>query len=294
MTAYNAGSFLEEAVMSILSQTFVNWQLILIDNGSTDHSVELIDLSDSRICLTRFDENIGRTAALQYGLERASGSLIAILDADDLAQPARLQTQVEFMKRHPDLVLVGSLVHRFSDDNHQIYQKDSVCGEVSHDQLGERNIFVHSSVMYRKQDAVCAGGYDPTFQYAQDYDLILKLATRGKCYIINQELTSLRLHASSVTQSAEGRTTRILDEHRAFQLAASRLRLSKRGKRLNRRRIVISTAELALLHFKFGRWKLGLKAVSTIKPVALLHALIYLLRGRRLPAFTSCSQIWRI
>jgi len=121
MTIYNAGPWLREAIESILAQTYVDWELIAIENGSTDESPAILaSYKDSRIRLIGLHENMGRTPALRLAFDLARGEYIAILDADDLAERTRLQKQIAFMDTHGDVAVVGTWAVRIDSAGKEV------------------------------------------------------------------------------------------------------------------------------------------------------------------------------
>lgn len=114
MTYYNKGSFVEEAVRSVLAQTFADLELLIIDDGSTDDGLKKIrNIGDPRIRIERSDENLGRPAAAKHGFDMARGEFVAVLDADDLMHPERLELQVTAMRADPALGACGSYARYF-------------------------------------------------------------------------------------------------------------------------------------------------------------------------------------
>jgi len=283
MTAFNAGQFLAEAVSSIVNQDFSDWELILVDNSSTDGSIERLTVLDSRIQLIRLPQNIGRTSALIIAMSRAKGEFCGVLDADDIAMNNRLQFQVDYLRRNLEVVLLGSLVVELLDNGHESL-KNSPSGLISHDQLAERNVFVHSSVMFRREVCVSIGGYDERFRYAQDYDLFQRFAMVGECHILNVPLTKLRIHPNSETRKSGGQNVRIADELALAELAPKRLNLSLRGMQLNKRRQALCILERAWHEFRRAKF---LSAVWLFRDVICrdpkMSWLFYLVRGRPTP-----------
>lgn len=284
ITSYNAGTYLKSAIDSILGQTYRPWKLILVDNGSTDESFKSFSTLDSRVTIHHLPQNIGRTGALRFALSLSTSPLTAVLDADDLAHPARLAKQVSVFAGKPNVVLVGSHVKVLSNDRESSHHLNGVDGIVSHDCLGERNVFVHSSVMFRTDVAKSVGGYDSRFSYAQDYDLFLKLAKQGDLYILGESLTTIRLHSNSLTNSRGTQFIRLRDELELFREASSRLDLSEVGFKLNRRRQALVLVELGFREMVRGDvWK-GLKtAYSSLRADSSLSWINYILRGRPRP-----------
>ncbi|MBT8605260.1 glycosyltransferase [Polynucleobacter paneuropaeus] len=192
---YNGGKFLMESIDSILNQSFSNFEIIAINDGSTDNSAELLDaITDPRVRVFH-QENIGLAATLNRGLSLARGSLIARQDQDDLSYPERLAKQVEYMQLNPDCVLLGTAAEiwvggKRSDRNHDHPTDHST---LAFDLLFN-NPFVHSSVMMRRDDVIRIGGYstDPSRQPPEDYELWSRLARVGKVANLKERLLVYR------------------------------------------------------------------------------------------------------
>ena len=236
MTIYNAELYLKEAIDSVLTQTFSDWELIAVENGSTDQSMEVLStFDDPRVRVFAFQENIGRTPALRYAFKQARGEYIAILDADDVALPERLERQVEFLDSYADVVLVGSWVQGINEIGHITSTLEPPTNsEELHDCLGWANPMVHSSIMYRSAVASKIGGYPEEFAYAQDIALMQALAQNGRLSIIDDYLCQWRTLATSETRSIGNRLLIAYEQVGLWRYAAKCLPLSARARRLNR------------------------------------------------------------
>ena len=248
MTVYNAAPFLRESIGSVQAQSFSDWELVIVDDGSTDASASILAAcTDPRIKIFSFARNIGRTPALRYAFDHAAGEYIAVLDADDRSHPARLKRQVEFLDRQQDVVLVGSWAEH-------IDKRGAVTGtweppvktDALNDLTGWRDPFVHSSVMFRKKEAAAAGGYPEEYVYAQDFALILQLIQKGKAAIIGEHLCQLRMGDGSMTFSGKYRLAIAREELSLMRYAGKILPLSPEGRYLNRR-------AAAKGEFRYGR-----------------------------------------
>ena len=234
MTVYNAAPFLRESIESILAQTFGDWELVIVDDGSTDASAAMLSgYTDPRLHVFTFARNTGRTPALRHALAHARGEYIAVLDADDIAYPDRLRRETEFMDAHSRVVLVGSWV-RYIDRHGEPAGAWTPPPDGLYDQLGARNVIVHSSVMYRRKAAEDAGGYAQPYQYAQDFALILALAGRGEIAMIPEYLGALRFLEGSMTRSRTYRLAVVAEEFELIRRAGKVLPLSIRGVAMNR------------------------------------------------------------
>lgn len=284
MTAFNAGEYLHHAVTSLMEQTHKEWELILIDNGSHDDSLKTLNSSDERIRLIHLEENIGRTPALKMALELAAHPYVAVLDADDTCRRDRLERQAQFLDANPTVVLVGSCVEVIDAVGEVTGGLSPWVGPVPHDALAERNLFVNSSIMYRRHDAIAVGGYDNYFEYAQDFHLLLKLASRGELVVLPDFLTRLRVYATSYTRLPTARLTRLSDEIALFKLASETLTLSSNGARLNKRRRALVNLEIALLASREFHLRQVVRALyRACRADPRLTWIKYLLEGRPSP-----------
>lgn len=247
MTVYNAELYLKEAIDSIVSQTFDNWELIIVNDGSTDKSERiLLNYEDSRIRVFSYSQNIGRTSALCIAFEQARGEYIAILDADDISHPERLAKQVKYLNENPHVGLVGSWAKRIDNNGNVIADFNPPIEKTKlYNSLGWTDPFVHSSVMYRKYLAQQVGGYPKTYVYSQDYAFILNFVKISQVAIMDEYLCRLRIVNSSMTWRKEYNQIRLMEAILLFQKAAHEISLSKTASIKNRSR-------LALLNFKMG------------------------------------------
>lgn len=199
MPVLNAERYLRGAVDSILSQTFTDFEFVIIDNGSVDRSLEVINsYTDPRIRVLR-ELQRGIVPALNKGLMEAQGRYIARMDADDISDPLRLQRQVSYMEAHPQTCLLGSwtrIINEDGSDSGQIVtppvDSTSLCRA-----LYAKNVMVHGSVMMKRTVAVEIGGYRAGCAPAEDYELWLRLLEVGHVANIPEPLYQLRLHPAS-------------------------------------------------------------------------------------------------
>ncbi len=215
LTMFNAARDLRAAVESVRAQTFADFEFIIVDDGSTDDSVAIVEsCADPRIRLVRNAANQGQTACLNQGLALARGEWIARQDADDLSDPERLARQMAHLRAHPETVLLGTAGRQIDGDGR-------VLGEV---RLPSRpweirwlnlfdNSFLHSAVMFRTAVVRAEGGYDESFRCSQDYALWSRLTRRYPVENLAEPLISLRVHAASMmrtqTSVLEAETARI-------------------------------------------------------------------------------------
>jgi glycosyltransferase involved in cell wall biosynthesis len=203
MCVYNDALFLPEAVESILAQTFTNFDFIIINDGSTDRSPEILQnyaKQDPRIILIS-RENHGLTKSLNFGTSLAKGEFLARMDADDIALPDRFQKQLTFLKDHPSYVAVGSKVMQIDSDGAKLSAKRCPSTHEDIDRrllLGDGSAMVHPTIMVRLRAIHNIGGYNEEYRTAQDLDLFLRLAEVGNLFNLPDVLLHYRNHTNSV------------------------------------------------------------------------------------------------
>lgn len=215
MAVYNGGDYLSQAIESILQQTWRDFEFIIINDGSTDKTVSILDYyanNDPRIIVIS-RENRGLVASLNEGLAEAKADLIARMDADDIALQTRLAEQFEFLSINPEFVCVGSDPIIIDEDGDElIHLKIPSSDEVIQQQLLAGHCPIeHPSVMLRKDVAIKLGGYRKKYETAEDYDLWLRMGEVGKLANINKPLIKYRYLNSSISaknQSKQNFATR--------------------------------------------------------------------------------------
>ncbi len=200
MPAYNVADFIAEAIQSVLLQTFRDFELLIINDGSTDNTPEVArSFNDERIVLIE-QENLGVAAALNNGLQHARAGYIARFDADDICFPERLQKQYDFMLANPEYIVIGSAADYIDAAGNYVFthhpkgKTDCDIKELPY------NIcpFIHASVMYKKQ-AVIKVGYNVNAHSFEDHLLWQQLKVNGKMINLSDPLLSVRLNPGSLT-----------------------------------------------------------------------------------------------
>jgi hypothetical protein len=202
MSVFNGQAFLSEAIESILGQTFQEFEFLVVDDGSTDRTAEILTgyaSRDARMRVLRH-ENKGRAESLNIGINLATGDYIARMDADDVAMPSRLQEQFEFMERHPEVGLLGGAVELINNAGQIIRtarppQEDR---EIKSLMLRGNPMF-HSTVVMRKEVALAAGGYRKALLDADDYDLWLRMSERSRLANLGIPILKYRIHSDQVS-----------------------------------------------------------------------------------------------
>ncbi len=184
LPTYNGEKYIKRAIESVLSQTFSNWELLVIDDGSIDNTKSIVRVyNDKRIIYLKNEVNLGIQKTLNKGIREAKGEYIARIDDDDIwCDKDKLQKQVEFLEMNTDHILVGTGVIVVDEKNKELlrYVVPQSDTEIRSKILG-KNCFVHSSVLFSKDAALKFGGYDESqnTRHLEDYDLWLKLGTIG-------------------------------------------------------------------------------------------------------------------
>lgn len=214
MPVYNAEQYLEESIESVINQTYNNFELLIINDGSTDSSEQIVkNIDDPRITLVNNDGNRGLIYTLNKGIELAKGSYIARMDSDDICHPARLDRQIRFLQGNEDVAMAGTFVEIIDDNgkliDHGDYPVQST--EIRHTLL-EYCCFCHPSVMYRKDAVLAAGGYRSEFRHAEDYDLWLRIAECYPVANVPEYLLKYRMHSSQVSYANHSEQYRIARE----------------------------------------------------------------------------------
>lgn len=199
MPVYNGEKYLREAIESILSQTFKDFELLIINDGSSDSSEEIIlSYKDSRIEYVKNEQNIRLIATLNKGLELAKGKYIARMDADDISIVSRLDKQVRFLEENPTIGLLGSAFEVIGIGSKKSYP--IVDHEIRFSLLF-LNTFLHSSVIFRKELCVTNNlFFDNKYIHAEDYKLWTELMFKTNVYNLDEALVKYRVHDNQISQ----------------------------------------------------------------------------------------------
>jgi glycosyltransferase involved in cell wall biosynthesis len=181
MAAYNEEETILDSIESIIGQTYDNFELIIVDDGSTDATPELVrDVNNNKIRFIQNDDNRTLPYSLNRGIRESNGQYIARNDADEISKPARLERQVEYLDNNPDVQVVGCWCEIIGKNGEHIINE----GFAADRDFGVEDLIrngpglTHGSVMMRRDALEKVGGYREPFEYAQDYDLWLRISDR--------------------------------------------------------------------------------------------------------------------
>lgn len=203
LPVYNGEAFLEEAIGSILAQTFTDFELVVVDDGSTDSTPEILAAlaaKDPRVRIVR-QANGGIVAALNAGLAVCRGEYVARMDADDIALPHRFQFQLDYLDGHPGCVLVGGVAKSLKAD-----------GSIGGRTTGGRHqrtdltcfppkvaVSMHPLITVRREALLAIGGYRSDFPHAEDYDLFIRLSKLGGIDNPDEDVLIYRRHEGAIS-----------------------------------------------------------------------------------------------
>lgn len=218
MPVYNARRYLEAALDSILSQTFIDFEVIAVDDGSTDGSSDILAqaaVRDARIVI-RSQQNSGVTDALNAGLRAARGRFIARMDADDVALPDRFERQVAFLVANPNCAAVGGQVILLDQDDRVLCRMRVPQGHCAIDRSHMTNVSAiwHPTALIRASAIFEVGGYRDAYPSAEDVDLFLRLAEVGSLANLDEVVLYYRQHVASI-----GYRNRFEQRHSAWRAA---------------------------------------------------------------------------
>ncbi len=209
MCVYNGEKFLPEALQSIFDQTYSDFELIIVDDASTDGSATLLDsYDDPRIVRISNPKNLGLPGARNRGIEAAKGEYIAILDQDDVAFPNRLELQISFLDEHQEVGVVGGQIEAIDENGDPIsgYKADY---PLSHSRIAWNLLFSsyfnNSSTMFRRAVWEDAGKYDESW-YVDDFDLWIRMVWITRFANLAALINRYRSHSTSMIQHSAGRS----------------------------------------------------------------------------------------
>lgn len=218
MSVYNGEKYLSEAIDSILAQTYPDFEFLIIDDASSDGSLEIVkSYVDPRIRLIANQERMGLAANLNRGIQLAFGEYIARMDADDISMPQRLEKQVAFMQTNPDIAASGTCAIDMTVSGLDLKVRKVRRGGSLRRWIWMPSPLIHPTVIFKKS-VVEKFGYDVSLEPAEDYGLWIGLHCAGaRLDNLSEVLLRYRVHEQSVTSS--NRTTQLLITYTIFKSA---------------------------------------------------------------------------
>ena len=205
MPVYNSETYLQESANSILNQTFTNFEFIIINDGSTDGSLDILleyQKNNNQVLIID-QENIGLTKSLNRGIKLARGKYIARQDADDKSLPERLEKQAQFLEANADYFLIGT-DYEIMDEHSNIIGKPEIPVLVDNHEIkaaiNKYSPFVHSLVMFRNDTSRIGYFYDVSYKYSQDYELWIRILKHHNAYNLPEVLGLSRSWPGMISQ----------------------------------------------------------------------------------------------
>jgi glycosyltransferase involved in cell wall biosynthesis len=219
MPVYNGQVFLAEAIESILNQTFTDFEFLIIDDGSTDESLKIIQKyaqKDPRIKIVSNETNLKLITTLNKGISLARGEYIARMDADDISQPMRLERQFHFMQNHPEVIACGSAAWMIDKTGAVISKMRPPTGKILRYTFWKPSPIIHPSVILRK-NGLPEVPFDLKYLHCEDYALWLKLGFKDPKYLanLNEPLLKYRFNEKGISISNQEEQSK--NTFRAFQ-----------------------------------------------------------------------------
>jgi glycosyltransferase involved in cell wall biosynthesis len=213
---YNAAEFVKDAVESILAQSYSDFEVIIVNDGSTDSSLEILEsIKDNRIKIIS-QPNAGIAAALNNGIEHTSGKYIARQDADDISLPGRLEKQVEFLEKNAGYGLLGGwakIIDKEGKATGRFLKHDTTNAKLHYDLLWN-SPFVHPSVMFRKECINKVGGFYTGKELFEDYDMWSSIAKYYKLANLPEVLLNYRELSTGLSFTTQNSNERVINQRR--------------------------------------------------------------------------------
>ena len=226
MSTYNEEKYIETSLKSLLNQTFQEFEIIIVDDASTDNTRQLIQrLQDERIHLICNEENQGLTKNLNKALKYVTGKYIARMDGDDIAFPTRFEKQVQYMEKHPETMLVSCYTKSFGDSDLVFALPDD--SEVLKVRMLVRPVYAHPGFMMRRELIEAGYQYNEEYRTAQDYEFASRVAEKYKIGLVPEILLLYRVHKKQISAKAGNQQFNNADKIRKRQLERLGVRLSE-------------------------------------------------------------------
>ncbi len=227
--AYDSAATLRRAIDAVLAQTVSDLELIVVDDGSTDGSRAIAEAAahrDDRVRVVAMGANAGIARSLNAAVAQARAPVVAVQDADDYSVPERLERQLAVLDAQPEVAVVGSRMHEVDGRGRELSARTTFRAGVVNDVLLHFNPIPNTSAAFRRDVVLAAGGYDPRYRYAAEYDLWLRIAERHLVVALDEPLATREMGGANVAARSERPQTR---EAILIRLRALRRRRTLRG-----------------------------------------------------------------
>ncbi len=215
MAVFNCSATLKEAIDSILTQTFKDFEFIIINDGSTDDTLRIIEgYEDIRIRLINNQKNLGLIKSLNKGLREVEGEYIARMDGDDISMPRRLNIQFNYLEKNREVFLLGSSALIIDENGRLIKKTKIITGRDLSTILPIRNSLIHPSIMFRNIPNLF---YREKMLHCEDYDFYLRLVTEGRILKnLSDPLIKYRISSNSISRTKALLQRRLVEKAREF------------------------------------------------------------------------------
>lgn len=206
MVTFNSKRFIKLSIDSVIKQTYKNWELFIINDGSTDNTKNIVNkyYNYKNIKLINLKKNVGAYKATDLGFNLCRGEYVAILDSDDISHPNRFEHQVRILNNNSSVALVATWV-KIIDSKNKVIRK--ILAPIEENLFANRfpcnNLICNSSVMFRREILRKISFYDKNISYSYDYNFFLKIFIKYKIRILNKFYTSSRVHANQISRLKE-------------------------------------------------------------------------------------------
>ncbi len=259
MPAYNAGEVIQASIDSVLAQTLRDFELLVVDDASTDHTAQVVSrVQDPRVVLIRLPHNLGAIGARNAGIEAARGAYIALLDADDLAQPERLQVQMDLLESSGADLCASNYV-RWNPVTGKVRPGHQRVRDIDLRALLTVYCPIGNSTVMGRAEVFKRNPYDPAYKHAEDYELWTRMAAQGCRFIASPRLlVTYRLHEGQSSVQNEGRVHEVSDAVRAAYLQRLGIDAQLAPRKLPwRQRLRVGPVFLVAVRDRLGRASVG-------------------------------------
>lgn len=267
LNCYNASKVINKAITSVIMQSYQNWELVIWDDGSNDNTIEICkEFFDKRIKIHKNNLNCGLGKSRIFASDFLKGELVSILDADDYFEPKKIEKQVEIFKKFPSVSICSTWSKIYNERYKliRVFQTD-IDNFALKKRLNLINVLPHSSIMYRKKDAIACGWYSGEYEYIQDYDLTLKLIDEKEIYLLQEYLTNITELKTNMSNSYKLKSL-VMKEN------ISVLKKNLMRKHLSKKECFVIKNLIDIYYIKFG---LSFLKKNPIKSLTIIIKIIF-------------------